>query len=280
MDRLLESEEKGLLISNMAGLLFDLDGVFYVGNEPVPGAVDTLEWFRQRGIPYLFLTNTTSKSRSGLVDKLRHIDIDTDESHLLTPPVAAVRWIQDHVSGPSALFVPEATFAEFAALDLVEPGSGDVAGAVVLGDLGETWDFRTFNAAFRMLMCDPQPALVALGMTRYWQAADGLRLDVGAYVSGLQYATGVKPSVMGKPAAPFFQSALDIMGCTAEQVIMIGDDIRGYVDGAQSAGISGLLVRTGKFQASDLDGDIEPAAVLDSIADLPEWWRAADHYSR
>jgi len=138
----------------MAGVLFDLDGVFYVGNEPVPGAVDTLEWFRQRGIPYLFLTNTTSKSRAGLVDKLR------------------------------------------------------------------------------------------------------------------------------KPAAPFFQSALDIIGCTAGQAVMIGDDIRGDVGGAQSAGISGLLVRTGKFQAADLKGDIEPAAVLDSIADLPEWWRTANHSLR
>jgi len=61
---------------------------------------------------------------------------------------------------------------------------------------------------------------------------------------------------------------------------MIGDDIRGDVGGAQSVGISGLLVRTGKFQASDLEGDIEPAAVLDSIADLPGWWPTADHYLR
>jgi len=87
----------------MAGVLFDLDGVFYVGNEPRPGAVDTLEWFRQHDIPYLFLTNATSKSRSGLVDRVRQIGIDTDESHLLTPPVAAVRWIRDHVSDPSAV---------------------------------------------------------------------------------------------------------------------------------------------------------------------------------
>jgi len=267
-------------MSTMAGVLFDLDGVFYVGNEPVPGAVEALEWFRQRGIPHLFLTNTSSKPRSDLVDKLRSIGIDTDKSHLLTPPVAAVRWIQDHVHGPSALFVPEATQEEFAALDLVEPGSGDVVAAVVLGDLGEAWDFRMFNTAFRMLMSDPQPTLVALGMTRYWQAADGLRLDVGAYVSGLQYATGVTPTVMGKPAAPFFQTALDIIGCTAGQAVMIGDDIRGDVGGAQSAGISGLLVRTGKFQASDLEGDIEPVAVLGSVADLPGWWQAADHYLR
>jgi len=84
IDRLLESEEKGSLMSTMAGVLFDLDGVFYVGNEPVPGAVEALEWFRQRGIPHLFLTNTTSKPRSGLVDKLRSIGIDTDESHLRT----------------------------------------------------------------------------------------------------------------------------------------------------------------------------------------------------
>jgi len=86
--------------------------------------------------------------------------------------------------------------------------------------------------------------------------------------------------VMGEPAAPFFQTALDIIGCTAGQAVMIGDDIRGDVGGAQSAGISGLLVRTGKFQESDLEGDIEPVAVLDSVADLPGWWQAAGHYLR
>ena len=63
------------------------------------------------------------------------------------------------------------------------------------------------------------------------------------------------------------------MVASAEETLMIGDDIRGDVGGAQQAGIPGLLVRTGKFLPEDLNGDIRPDGLLDSIADLPEWWR-------
>jgi HAD superfamily hydrolase (TIGR01458 family) len=256
----------------MPGILFDLDGVFYVGDAPVTGAAEVLDWCRQEKIPHLFLTNTTSRPRSGLVEKLAGFGITTDPDHILTPPVAAVRWIKAHVDGATMLFVPEATRGEFSALQLAGADSERSVGALVLGDLGQKWDFAAYNAAFRALMKEPRPALVALGMTRYWRAADGLRLDVGPFVAGLEYATGVRATVMGKPAPEFFQTALEIIGCTADEVVMIGDDIRGDIGGAQSAGIDGVLVRTGKFRPQDLEGDIHPAAVLDSIADLPSYW--------
>jgi phospholysine phosphohistidine inorganic pyrophosphate phosphatase len=55
--------------------------------------------------------------------------------------------------------------------------------------------------------------------------------------------------------------------------VMVGDDIRGDVGGAQGAGLRGVLVRTGKFTPDDSDGDVTPDAVLDSVANLPTWWR-------
>lgn len=79
------------------GLLFDLDGVLYQGEAPIPGAADTLTWVREQGIPHLFLTNTTSRPRSALVDKLAGMGIDITEKQLLTPPVAAARWLEAHV---------------------------------------------------------------------------------------------------------------------------------------------------------------------------------------
>ncbi|MGD9169919.1 MAG: HAD hydrolase-like protein [Candidatus Thiodiazotropha sp.] len=78
--------------------------------------------------------------------------------------------------------------------------------------------------------------------------------------------------VLGKPSADFYHSALEMIGCTPQESIMIGDDIRGDVAAAQAAGLRGLLVHTGKFQSADLGGDIIPDAELASIADLPEWW--------
>jgi HAD superfamily hydrolase (TIGR01450 family) len=109
-------------------------------------------------------------------------------------------------------------------------------------------------------------------MTRYWRTADGLRLDTGPFVKALEYATGREAIVLGKPAPAFFAAALERIGLAPEQVLMIGDDIRGDIGGARDAGIDGLLVRTGKYQDEDLGEAVRPRAVLDSIADLPRWW--------
>ncbi len=254
------------------GLLFDMDGVLYEGERAVPGAADAVAWCRERGIPFLFLTNTSSRPRTALVDKLARLGIRVTPDEILTPPVAARAWLAEHAGGTVALFVPEATAAEFAGLPRHDPAGDRPAGAVVIGDLGTGWNYETLNAAFRLLMAEPPPALVALGLTRYWKAPDGLRLDVGPFVKALAYASGREAVVLGKPAAPFFTAALDRLSLPPEAVCMIGDDIRGDVAAAQAAGLCGVLVRTGKFRPADLAGDIQPDAVLDSIADLPGWW--------
>jgi len=257
----------------MQAVLFDLDGVVYQGDLAIPGAADTLEWVREQRIPHLFLTNTTSRPRSAIVEKLARMGIAVSEDEILTPPVAAMAWLREREVTNLALFVPEATKAEFAGIPLLPEDRESGAGAVILGDLGAGWDFATLNRAFRLLMAEPHPHLIALGMTRYWRAPDGLRLDCAPFVMALRHATGIEPVVLGKPAKPFFEAALGTLGITADQTLMIGDDIRGDVGGAQQAGIRALLVRTGKFRPEDLEGEIRPDGVLGSIADLREWWR-------
>jgi phospholysine phosphohistidine inorganic pyrophosphate phosphatase len=254
--------------------LIDLDGVVYQGERAVSGAAEAVAWFQEGGVPHLFLTNTTSRPRSALVDKLARLGIETEVDRIFTPPAAATRWLAQHAPGPAALFVPEATAAEFGDTPRLAADAEAGAAAVVLGDLGEGWDFRTLNRAFRLLMAEPRPALVALGMTRYWRAADGLRLDVAPYVKALEHASGARAVVLGKPAPDFFEAGLALVDCPAPEAVLIGDDIVGDVQGAQRAGIRGVLVRTGKFREADLAGEIRPDAVLDSIADFPDWWRS------
>jgi ribonucleotide monophosphatase NagD (HAD superfamily) len=113
-------------------------------------------------------------------------------------------------------------------------------------------------------------------MTRYWRAMDGLRLDAGAFVRALEYACGRSAVVLGKPADAFFATAVEDLALDAAQLVMVGDDVQADVEGAQRAGLSGVLVRTGKFSAVDLEGRVKPDAVLDSIADLPNWWPQGD----
>jgi ribonucleotide monophosphatase NagD (HAD superfamily) len=162
-----------------------------------------------------------------LVEKLAGLGIASREEAIPTPPVTADRWLAEHATGPAALLVPEATRGEFGSVprlpDDAEPG----AASVVIGNLGEGWSFRVYNRAFRRLMGEPLPILVALGMARYWRAADALRLDVVPTVVGLRHVTAVEPAALGKPVPPFFEVALSILGWSPEQTIMTGDDVAG-----------------------------------------------------
>lgn len=257
------------------GLLVDLDGVLYEGERRVPGAEVAFDWLSQRGVPHLFLTNTTSRPRSALVEKLARLGFRVAPDEILTPPVAADRWLVEHAPGAAALLVPPATAGDFRSVPHLPEDAEHGAASVVMGDLGEGFGFRVLNRAFRLLMDEPRPVFVALGMTRYWRAEDGLRLDVAPFVVALEHASGAVAVVLGKPSAAFFATALGLLGCGAEETVMIGDDVVGDVGGAQRAGLRGILVRTGKFRRGDSEAEIRPDAVLDSIADLPAWWDAS-----
>jgi phospholysine phosphohistidine inorganic pyrophosphate phosphatase len=257
---------------HVRGVLLDLDGVVYVGEEPVPGAAETVGWLAREGVPYGFLTNTTSRPRQAICDKLAGLGISATADQVLTPAVAAVAWLRRHNITRPAVFAPDATAAEFAALSPLPDGVEHGAGAVVIGDLGDGWTFSTLNRALRLLTSDAAVPLVALGMTRYWRAEDGLRLDAGAFVRALEYAADRSAAVVGKPDPAFFRTAVKALGVEADQVVMIGDDVHTDVGGAQRAGLTGVLVQTGKFSTFDLSGDVSPDAVLASVADLPRWW--------
>ncbi len=254
----------------MRQILIDLDGVIYQGDEPVPGAREAVIWLEQRGIPHLFLTNTTSRPIAALMEKLARLGIPSAPDSFLTPAVAVREWLRtEGGAGLPALFVPGATKED---LPASAPERAVDLSAVVLGDLGEAWDFATMNRVLNALMSDARPPLLAMGMTRYWRAPDGLRLDVGSFAKAFEYATGCRVVVLGKPSVEFFATAVARLGGAAAETVMIGDDIKGDVKGAQAAGLRGLLVRTGKFRPADLQGDIVPDTILDSIADLPAWW--------
>jgi HAD superfamily hydrolase (TIGR01458 family) len=260
----------------MNAILLDLDGVLYQGDQAIHKANQAIAWVRNRGIRHLYLTNTTSRPRAAIVDKLARLGIAVEADEILTPPVAARAWLTERGIARAALFVNPATRADFTGLTALPPDAEAGAEAVILGDMGEGWDYATLNRAFRLLMADPRPLLIALGMTRYWRAPDGLRLDTAPFVAALQQATGAEPIVLGKPARPFFEAALTTLASTAAETLMIGDDIRSDIAGAQAAGLKTLLVRTGKFRPADLETEIRPDGVIDSIADLPAWWQRAD----
>jgi HAD superfamily hydrolase (TIGR01458 family) len=252
----------------IGGLLFDMDGVLYNSDRLIPGAVEAIGRVRRERVPHLFVTNTTSRSRAALIAKLAAFGIPGTEEQILTPAVAAAEWLRTQKAGEIALFVKAAARPEFAGLPCLPDTAETGASFVVIGDLGEEWDFRTLNRAFRLLHHNPATQLIALGMTRFWMASDGISLDVAPFVAALEHATGRRPLVFGKPAAVFFQAACERLELPPGRVLMVGDDIHADVGGAMAAGLQGALVKTGKFRPADLEGSVRPDYVWDSVNDV------------
>src|SRR2546421_12295312 len=97
----------------MRALLFDMDGVLYNGTVRIRGAAKALAWVREQRIPHLFVTNTTSRARSVLVEKLKGFKIFAVEDQIFSPSRATTAWLKSQEPGAIALFVPKATHSEF-----------------------------------------------------------------------------------------------------------------------------------------------------------------------
>ena len=112
-------------------------------------------------------------------------------------------------------------------------------------------------------------SLVAMHRNLTWMTAEGLKLDSGAFLLGLEEAAGVGATVIGKPNANFFLQALAMLGLHPGRAAMVGDDLENDVIAAQRVGMTGVLVRTGKFDAAELArASISPDHLIDSVADL------------
>jgi len=261
--------------TNPTAYLLDLDGTLYAGEAAIPGAVETLGRIRARGVPFRLVTNTTSRSRAMLVDRLRGLGIDTQAEEIFTAPLAGVSLARQAGYHLVAPFVPQAALEDMTALDLLGgtfnrpaaslPGRPD---AVIVGDLGERWTYALLQEAFEYLMAGA--ALIALSRDRYWLRDDRLALDAGPFVAGLEYAAGTTALVAGKPSPAFFAAALASLGLeSSDHAAMVGDDLWSDVQGAQRAGLQGWLVRTGKFRADALEASgILPDRILSSVAEL------------
>ncbi len=251
-------------LSGARAVLFDLEGTLCETGRPLPGAARTLAELDRRGVPYRFVTNTTSRPRRVLLSELSAMNLPAEPERLFTAPRAARGLLLGRGWTRVHFLVRPALLEDFEGI-----GSDDTRPqAVVLGDLGEETTFARLNHAFRLLLAGAE--LVTLARNRYYRGAEGLLLDQGPFAAALEYASGRAAILAGKPAAAFFASALAGLGVPASEAVMVGDDLESDVWGAQAAGLSGVLVRTGKFLAADLDrSHPRPEAVIDSVSDLP-----------
>jgi phospholysine phosphohistidine inorganic pyrophosphate phosphatase len=248
--------------------LFDLDGTLYTDAGAISGAVEALAELRRRGVPFRYVTNTTRRSRRSLAARLAGYGFETAAEQIVTAPQACVEMLRARRTQRVAAFVADETLEDFAEFDL-KSARPEV---VVVGDLGDGWDFAKLNRAFLYLLDGAE--LIALQRDRYWLRADGLALDAGPFVAALEYATGKTAVVCGKPSAEFYRTALASLGAWAAERpkddVMVGDDLWGDVEGAQRAGLTAWMVRTGKFRDDVVaKSGIVPDRIIDSVAELP-----------
>lgn len=247
------------------GLLFDLDGVLYVGDEPIEGARETIGWIKAKGIPARFLTNTTTRSLATLYEKLQRLELPIELDEVFSPPRIAAEWLRKKGSPSVLLVLNDDTRHEFDEFT-EDPDKPDY---LVLGDNGNNWDYLLLNRLFNLLLEGSE--MLALHKGKMWKTEQGMRMDIGAFVTGLEYTSGKKATVIGKPEKPFFELAIASMKLSPSDTVMIGDDINNDIRGAKAVGARAILVRTGKYREELVKrAAVQPDLVIDSVADLKE----------
>nr|XP_061836900.1 haloacid dehalogenase-like hydrolase domain-containing protein 2 isoform X2 [Nerophis lumbriciformis] len=219
----------------LKAVLVDLSGTLHVEDAAVPGAQDALHRLRQASVDVKFVTNTTKESKRNLLERLRGLNFDLQEKEIFTS-LSAARSLLEKTRLRPLLLVEDGALEDFAGIDTSEPN------AVVVGLAPEHFNYQTMNKAFRLLLGGAP--LIAIHKARYYKRKDGLALGPGPFVTGLEYATDCQATVVGKPEKTFFTQ-----------------DARDDVGGAQSAGMLGILVRTGKYRPGD-ENKVNPAPHL------------------
>jgi HAD superfamily hydrolase (TIGR01458 family) len=248
-------------------VMLDIDGVLTVSWQSLPGAVDTIRWLQTQGIGFRLVTNTSSKSRQRIAELLSQAGIEIELGQIQTAVTSAARYLVHTYPGAGCLFLNEGDLdTDLEGVTLVDAPEAEV---VLLGGAGPSVGYTELDAAFKRAI-DGVPVVALHRNTRY-QTDDGPALDMGAFILGLEAAASIEVTVVGKPAAAFFEAALAGLEADRSSTIMVGDDLESDVLGAQAVGITGVLVRTGKFRPSDLDGAAQaPDYVIDDIGGLPQ----------
>lgn len=249
---------------SITGLLLDLEGVLYQGDEPLPGAINATRALAAAGVAIRYLTNTTTRPRRAIVQRLGAMGLEVRPEHVFTPGAAACRLLSQHRIRRLHLAAPAGLDEDFGAFQLVDREPE----AVVLGDLHTEFTWQRLNGLFRMIQGGAR--LIALHRNRYCRRDGDIGLDLGPFVAALEYAAGVQAEVVGKPERAFFALALADLGRASDEVAMVGDDLEADIGGAQRAGLRAIQVETGKFTPRDRrHPTIRPDLCIASIAELP-----------
>ncbi|WP_409302511.1 TIGR01457 family HAD-type hydrolase [Peribacillus sp. SCS-155] len=246
------------------GYLIDLDGTMYRGTEKIEEAGLFIKELNKRNIPYLFVTNNSSRTPAQVAEKLRGFDIPTEDEQVFTTSMATANYIVEQKSDASAYVIGEEgiiTALEENGVKLVE----DSPDFVVVGI------DRNINYEKLALAC----IAVRNGATFISTNGDiaipterGLLPGNGSLTSVISVSTQVQPIFIGKPESVIVEQALKVLGLPKEETIMVGDNYDTDIMAGINAGMDTLLVHTGVTTRELLEHYKErPTYAIDSLKD-------------
>ena len=220
-----------------------MEGVLHVDYQPLDGAPDAVERLRSAGVELAILTNTTGRSRDAIAERLEEMGMRFPAERIVTAAHATALYVRSAYPGAAVYLLGEQGAApEFGGVRLVEdPAEADV---VVVAGPSRDVDYPLLNRVFRALV-DGRP-LVAMQRNRWWPTSRGPAMDAGGLVTALEYAADVRAEVVGKPSETIYRIALETMGASPDDSVMVGDDLISDLRPAAAIGLRTGLVRTGK----------------------------------
>jgi HAD superfamily hydrolase (TIGR01450 family) len=246
-------------LAGVAAFVLDADGVLVMQGADLPGARAALETLRARGIPFRVATNYSSAHRSTLAARFRAAGLPVSEGRIVTAASATAALTAARYPGrPLFVITKPDGRREFEGQQLMGFDDADAPGAraaaVVIGDGEDDLSYANLDRAFRLIRGGA--ALLAMHRNPWWFTSRGPTLDSGGFVAALEYATGTRALICGKPGPIMFRAALAGLAAdlgrrvAARDVAMVGDDPVQDIAGARRVGLRGILVLTGKTDAA------------------------------
>ncbi|BBX50071.1 HAD-IIA family hydrolase [Mycolicibacterium poriferae] len=248
--------------------------------KPIDGAAETLRTLADNQIACAYLTNTTTRTRAQIAQLLTDAGMVVSPDEVVTAAVLTADYVRSRYPDARCFLVNSGQIGEdMPGIDLVYssefsgPTAPERPDVVLLGGAGPEYSHLTLSWVYDW-MAQGVP-VVAMHRSTAWTTEDGLRVDTGMYLIGMEETSGRKATAVGKPAPEGFLSAAGRLGVDPEEMYMIGDDLNNDVLAGQVVGMTGVLVRTGKFRQDTLDRwaadefAMQPNHVIDSVADLP-----------
>lgn len=257
------------LADELDGLLVDLDGVVWIGREPVPGAAEALRELLAAGKQIVFVTNNPGKPAVAYAERLRESGIAVGADRVVTAGEATARLAAERIGrGADAYVIGAPAFHDAVAsagINLVDSEEAGGARAVIVSG-HRNFDYGELLSATRALQRGA--ALFATSRDPTMPMPGGAWPGTGAVLAAVETASGARAEIGGKPERHLFEMARERLP-GAERVAIVGDRVSSDIEGGRRAGLDTILVLTGATSRQQA-GDVKPSPdhIVDGIADL------------